>query len=452
VQGGDRVNNAEVVRITSSGPAEIVASVKAVRIASSMPGASSFDGICQPFALVLTGQIDLDLKIYPIPITTDPPNLISGICGRAPAKPEDPPPGLAVWQIVLIVLGAAIGAFIVMILFYKFAYKASLDRFKRRFNTAKPDKMGYVSELTKVHTEEGIARDGGHDFIILASSASAEEGFYDGLPINILDGQGAGESAIITKYHGRTKRADVEFESKVGPGSRYSISHGEGLGMGYKIGQSGYMPVGNLPQPDEYYGPLYSKQFEAQAHARLVHGNLEDQELSDVGIGHEKRVLTQREKVQRLHAARCIGEAVSSGDLYRVSVSQSDAEWDGTIKEPQPLMDFVEAKRRNIALTKEGGFENPEGLKGRNSRIIFKGSQSREPPPLRSQPRAGSGFRVPGFTSPSRNSTGLSKIADNLKVNAKTWESEGAQQHFMIDFCMLRFFKSFPASTLCFFV
>ena len=55
----------------------------------------------------------------------------------------------------------------------------------------------------------------------------------------------------------------MEFESNVGRGSQYAISHDKGLGMGYKIGQAGYMPVGHLPQPDEEMGDLYAKQFVA---------------------------------------------------------------------------------------------------------------------------------------------------------------------------------------------
>jgi hypothetical protein len=56
-----------------------------------------------------------------------------------------------------------------------------------------------------------------------------------GLPIVILGGPGEGESGVITEYHGRTRRANVEFESNVGYGSKYAIRHDEGLGMGYKV-------------------------------------------------------------------------------------------------------------------------------------------------------------------------------------------------------------------------
>jgi len=54
---------------------------------------------------------------------------------------------------------------------------------------------------------------------------------------------------VITEYHGRTRRATVEFETNVSYGSHYAIRHDVGLGMGYKIGRAGYMPVGYLPQP-----------------------------------------------------------------------------------------------------------------------------------------------------------------------------------------------------------
>ena len=54
---------------------------------------------------------------------------------------------------------------------------------------------------------------------------------------------------MITEYQGRSRRATVEFETNVSYGSHYAIMHDVGLGMGYKIGQAGYMPVGYLPQP-----------------------------------------------------------------------------------------------------------------------------------------------------------------------------------------------------------
>ena len=56
-----------------------------------------------------------------------------------------------------------------------------------------------------------------------------------GLPIVIIGGPGEGESSTIIEYHGRTRRATVEFESSVDHGSKYAIMHDKGLGMGYKV-------------------------------------------------------------------------------------------------------------------------------------------------------------------------------------------------------------------------
>jgi len=41
------------------------------------------------------------------------------------------------------------------------------------------------------------------------------------------------------------------------------------------------------------------------------------------------------------------------------------------------------------------GYTNTQGLKGRNAHSLSRGSQSRTAPPLRSQPNAGTGFKVP---------------------------------------------------------
>ena len=426
IAGGDPDNNAEVVRITRAGPSEVEVTVFAKRVVSGFPGS---DGKCQPFALITSGLIDLDLQSNPVPISTAPKNLQLGVCGRAPLMPALSSEGLTVLQIALIVVGSVIGALMIIFLCYKLGHKIAVDRFRKRMNTSKPDVLGYVSKLEKMHVEEGVARGGDLDHIILAASASAEHGFYEGLPIQIIAGKGQGETGIITEYDGRTKRADVDFECDVGPGSKYSISHDKGLGMGYKIGEAGYMPVGHLPQPDDKArGPMYSKQFEAQARARSVHGGLEDDDLDAIGIGRKKQALSKREKVQRLHAGRRVGEAVSSADLYRSAVSKGHEDQEGGYQEPAPILQYADAKARDLAL-EEGSFYNPDGLRGRNVHTAGKGTLARAAPPLKHSKGSATkrGFlAVPGFTSAQRdNRSGLSKFGENLKWNAKTWESEG---------------------------
>ena len=63
------------------------------------------------------------------------------------------------------------------------------------------------------------------------------------------------------------------------------------------------------------------------------------------------------------------------------------------------------------------------GLKGRNAKVIAKGSQIRAPPPLKAHSTAGTGFVVPGWAASKRNRATLSKAAENLK-DARTWETD----------------------------
>ena len=175
IQGGDPGNNAEIVRIKDLPPAEIEVRVYGRRIADTLPGS---EGLCQPFALVITGQIDLNLGAEPISISTDPPELELGICGRSPKKPPPPTEGLLLWQILLIAFGAMLGTLLLMFLFYRFMYRWALNKFNSRVNRSQPALVGYLSKLEKAMEEEGIARGGAHDYIILAESASQEDDFY----------------------------------------------------------------------------------------------------------------------------------------------------------------------------------------------------------------------------------------------------------------------------------
>ena len=52
---------------------------------------------------------------------------------------------------------------------------------------------------------------------------------------------------------------------------------------------------------DDDLGPIYAKQFAAQAIARQTSGNLSSQQLSAIGIGKAERTLSRREKVQQVH-------------------------------------------------------------------------------------------------------------------------------------------------------
>ena len=125
--GGDPDNNAEVVRLMDSGPLEIEATVYARRIADSLPGS---DGLCQPFALVITGQIDLKLDEEPVPIKTE--LLETGICGRPPKPAEEPRKLLEIWQIALIALASGMAAAILCYIAYKFLNTQAIARYRKR--------------------------------------------------------------------------------------------------------------------------------------------------------------------------------------------------------------------------------------------------------------------------------------------------------------------------------
>ena len=177
IPGGDPGNNAEVVRLKTAEPAEIQAIVYGRRIADSLPGS---EGPCQPFALVLTGQLDLDVAAKPIPFSTVPKQLELGICGRRPKQPPPKLEGLALWQIILIALGAMVGLLLIIFISYRFIYRWALNKFDRKkVNRSQPGLIGYLSKLEKVLEEEGIARGGAFDHIILSEQASAVDGFYE---------------------------------------------------------------------------------------------------------------------------------------------------------------------------------------------------------------------------------------------------------------------------------
>jgi len=125
--GGDPDNNAEVVRLMDSGPLEIEATVYARRIADSLPGS---DGLCQPFALVITGQIDLKLDEEPVPIKAE--LLETGICGRPPKPAKEPQKPMEIWQIILIALASGMAAAILCYIAYKFLYTRAIASYRKR--------------------------------------------------------------------------------------------------------------------------------------------------------------------------------------------------------------------------------------------------------------------------------------------------------------------------------
>jgi hypothetical protein len=126
------------------------------------------------------------------------------------------------------------------------ARQAAADEIK-----SKPDVMGYVPVVEQVERIKGVARGGGSSYIILDEKASDDDGFYVGVPVCILEGQGAGEVATIEEYEGRSRKAHAHFLLPVGPGSVYEIGHAHGGGMGYKVGEAGYIPIPEIPSGKE---------------------------------------------------------------------------------------------------------------------------------------------------------------------------------------------------------
>ncbi len=74
----------------------------------------------------------------------------------------------------------------------------------------------------------GMALGGTADTVQLAATASAVNNFYNGLPITITDGAGAGQSGLIVDYDGTTKTAKVIGKDWVATDntSEYSIGPG----------------------------------------------------------------------------------------------------------------------------------------------------------------------------------------------------------------------------------
>ena len=111
--------------------------------------------------------------------------------------------------------------------------------------------MGYVPRVEKVERLKGVAKGGGIDYIMLDEQASDDDGYYVGMPICILEGPGAGEVSTIEEYDGRHRKAYAHFHMPVGYGSEYEIGHAHGGGMGYKVGEAGYIPIPEVPSGKE---------------------------------------------------------------------------------------------------------------------------------------------------------------------------------------------------------
>ena len=187
VSGGDVLNNVEQLRITVAGPSQVIISVVANRVIQGLGSGHA----CQPFSLVWTGQL-VDFPLPPI-VSSVPIDLIAGVCGRPPPQGVQASTGLSTTVLSLIIAGSIVGAAVLLVGCY------FLQRARRKViqtagdNKARPDQMGYLTSLMQVLREEGDARGGAWDHILLSFDSSPEDDFYRGLPIAIVSGAGAGE-------------------------------------------------------------------------------------------------------------------------------------------------------------------------------------------------------------------------------------------------------------------
>lgn len=76
---------------------------------------------------------------------------------------------------------------------------------------------GAVGSVTEDFVHTGTAQAGGASSITLAAGASATDNIYNYQRIDITDGTGIGQSAIITDYVGSTKVATVDYAWNVTP-------------------------------------------------------------------------------------------------------------------------------------------------------------------------------------------------------------------------------------------
>ena len=327
-QGGDRFNNVERVRVEAANASRVVVSVMAWRLSVGLDTSP-----CQPFALVMTGALDEEALGSRPPVLAIEPEMTPGICGRPPAVTPPPPPPLSTVDIIGIAVGSGIGALLFCTLVFWLMVRRAMRINKTLADNTHGSNLGYLSAVDKVEREEGIAEDGGPDFIIFGEQCSAEDGFYVGLPIILLEGEGEGESSVITAYDGRIRKASCEWELG-GPrnGTRYVIAHESGIGLGYKIGDAGYIPISALPKPgQDNLSELYGKQYHALERARENYGGLTDRDLDMLKIGRFRRTMTKTEKMQAVHAGILIKAPVSSKDIFLYSVKQATEEGTSTL-------------------------------------------------------------------------------------------------------------------------
>ena len=187
VSGGDLSNNVEQVRLTSAGPSQVIVYVVASRVAQGLGGGP----LCQPFSLVWTGQ----LVEFPNPplVSSIPKELQAGVCGRPAPLYLQSASGFSSLVLGLIVAGSVVGMAILVLACYVFRRARRKVAQAAGDNKARPDQMGYLTSLTQVLREEGIARGGALDHILLSFDSSADDDYYRGLPIAIVEGAAAGE-------------------------------------------------------------------------------------------------------------------------------------------------------------------------------------------------------------------------------------------------------------------
>ena len=190
--GGDAVNNVEAVRLSNLSASEVLVKISATSLRGSSPNAMNSD-MCQPFALVILGDLDQKLLSNPLQLSTIPSSLPVGVCGRFPKHLKT---SLGWWTAGRIAAVAVSGFCFLVLLFISIRCYRRVKQLKEEEETVNADSnigIKYRTDVEPAEEELGVAQAGGIDFIVLDESASSIDDYYAGLPIVILEGAGSGE-------------------------------------------------------------------------------------------------------------------------------------------------------------------------------------------------------------------------------------------------------------------
>uniref|UniRef100_A0A6U5W4B8 Peptidase S8/S53 domain-containing protein n=1 Tax=Guillardia theta TaxID=55529 RepID=A0A6U5W4B8_GUITH len=384
--GGDAVNNVEAVRLSNLSASEVLVKISATSLRGSSPNAMNSD-MCQPFALVILGDLDQKLLSNPLQLSTIPSSLPVGICGRFPKHLETSPEWWTAGRIAAVVVS---GFCFLVLLFISIRCYRRVKQLKEEEETVNADSnigIKYRTDVEPAEEELGVAQAGGIDFIVLDESASSIDNYYAGLPIVILEGAGSGEESVIESYFGLSRKALVEFEVPVASGSQYKILTKDREPSGYKVGSLGYVTSKRAGASGRDW--MVQKQKETVEQARRRHGNLKREELEEMAIGAGSHQRSTREQVDAIRHGKAIGKHMSSQAIFDTAL-------------PDERGRIVHFKSDDMISYEQ---RNSSKFKAPSAGSRLDAGESQAPPPLRS-------------------SRALSRQVHKPAVTAHTWEVE----------------------------